>query len=467
MDDDTLCTFNGIDGATGEYLQPPLSVRQLADLARREPRYQFSGATRAEASPSREKGPRPGIDPRRLEQSGWGVVFPDGAARPEVREALAPLLELRKSQATRRRKGRYRELSYREGESKTGFLARNGSAPGPVEPDRLPYYLLLVGHPEEIPFEFQYQLDVQYAVGRLHFETLEEYERYARTVVEAETGKLRRSPSAVVFGPSNPNDSNTSLSANHLAGPLATTLAHQLPGWSVHQALREEATKGRLSAFLEGDEAPALLFTAGHGMGFKPGNPLQESFQGSLICQDWPGPGNPVQREHYFSADDLSTQARVAGMLAFHFSCYGAGTPRGDNFGSQDSPREIASHPFLSRLAKSLLAHPGGGALAVVGHIERAWSWSFRGLRDKGYVFRTVFESAFKRLTEGYPIGFVMEDFNGCYAELASDLDEEVRSSRPDGNLRLARLWTYRNDARNYVVLGDPAVRLAVPEAGR
>jgi hypothetical protein len=464
MDDSTLCVFNGVDGATGEYLSPALSVGQVADLARREPRYQLSAAVSRSPNVSRDKGPVSWVDdPRRLEQAGWGVIFAPGANRPEVREALEPLLAHRREQASQVREGRYKALTYTPGESKTAFLVRHGSAPGPADPDRMPYYLLLVGDPEEIPFELQYQLDVQYAVGRIHFDTVEEYAQYAHAVVAAETGRRRRSPAAAIFGPRNPNDQASALSSEHLAAPLARSLADQLPGWTIRAALAEDAKKARLTAFLEGDDSPAFLFTAGHGLGFRRGDSRQEPLQGSLICGDWPGPGHTPQQEHYFGADDVTANARIAGMIAFHFSCYGAGTPRYSNFAaSPEEQNEIAPHAFLSRLARRLLAHPAGGALAVVGHVERAWSWSFRGLDEGGHAFRSVFESALKRLTKGYPIGFAMEDFNVCYAELASDLDDEIRRVRDGNDARLAGLWTGRNDARNYALLGDPAVRLAV-----
>src|SRR6185369_7057447 len=119
---------------------------------------------------------------------------------------------------------------------------------------------------------------------------------------------------------------------------------------------------------------PAFLFTASHGMGFPLGHPKQSDSQGALLCQDWPGLGQ-IGPEHYFAASDLTDEARVHGMIAFHFACYGAGTPAFDRFIYEpgESPEPIAKEAFISALPKKLLSHSKGGALAVIGHVERAW----------------------------------------------------------------------------------------------
>src|SRR5262249_26997061 len=151
-------------------------------------------------------------------------------------------------------------------------------------------YLLLVGSPESIPFQVQYQLDVQYAVGRIHFDTAEEYENYANTVVAAEKGKLRRPRKVSLFGVRNRGDVATQLSADHLIAPLAESLSQNEKQWATQWLLGPECTRAALLDLLQTDEAPALLVSASHGVGFSKDDPCQLRQQGAILCQDWPGP---------------------------------------------------------------------------------------------------------------------------------------------------------------------------------
>ena len=443
MEEEQILFFNGIEGESGEYLRPPRSFR---------------------ISPGPERKPRivrDDVNLKNLAESGWGIVFAQGdPMEPAIREALQPLLERRRKQASLLCEGRYREctgeLAYVPGEEKHDFLARLKTGPGTVDPDHVPYYLLLVGDPKVIPFPFQYQLDMPCAVGRIHFDTLDEYERYARSVVETETKPPLRPRKTVLFGPRHQDDPPTDISLQHLLEPLRQEL-NKWKDWETSAIVAAKATKARLGSLLGGAETPSLLFTGGHGVGFDCGHPRQKQCQGALLCQEWAGPGHSAPRDCYFSGDDLEDAGSLSGLISFHFACYSAGTPAYDGF-SEDDEVQISPEPFVARLPQRMLAHPKGGALAVVGHVDQACESSFLWKTAGSQVL--TFAHTLWRLQDDYPIGAAMDPMNQRYMEISSD----VFSRRGKGEAKEweAFLRMACQDASNYVIVGDPAVRLPV-----
>ena len=460
--------FNGVDATSGDYLLPPMPAATVSLAARGEvvdPEHLRELRERHWAASEAFLGVKGGVDPTDLAQSGWGVVFAaDGD--PAVREALTDLLEHRRAHAG----ARFREFSgadaYRPGESKQDFLARHGAGPGAVDPTRVPYYLMLVGSPMEIPYRVQYQLDVQFAVGRLDLESPDAYASYARSVVAAESGTPTRRGSAALFAPENRDDPATALTVSTLVAPLTETLKSQ-SAWTVDVSTQAQATKDCLVRLVNDEGGPALLFSASHGLGFPTDHPEQRARQGALVCQEWEGPYSkcPVGTEQSFAADDVADDAELSGLLCFMFACFGGGTPQFDDFAARTpgTREQLASESFGAALPKRLLGHPRGGALAVIAHVDRAWSYSFQWPSVGAQT--AVYESALLRLLDGKPVGYALEYFNERYAELASDLSvmlEDIRYGKVADDLQLAGAWTANNDARGFAIFGDPAVRMAV-----
>ena len=481
--DEELLYFNGINGATGGYLLEPVTAAELGRVALGQKEEKARLDELAYRKARAEEGHyaiAEGYDPQDLSQTGWGVIFPaiwEDDELSAVREALSELINHRQKQSGALFREYSGEEGYIPGESKDQFTDRHGAGSGDVKPEQIPYYLLIVGDPQTIPYQFQYELDVAYAVGRIHFDTLDEYAQYARSVVTAETSQeLKLKRQAVFFPVSNPDDKATNLSADLLIKPMVEQLKirkpkDERPDWDLMTLSPEECTKNRLGQLLGGTETPAFLFTASHGMGFPKDHAYQLPFQGALLCQDWPGPrvrAAEVSRDYYFGAEDVASNASLLGLVSFHFACYGAGTPYWDDYSKQafTTRTPIAPHAFLAALPRRLLSHPKGGALAVVGHVERAWTYSFNW-KDAGSQTAS-FESTLYGIMAGKPVGLALERMNMRYAEVATTLSGLIERAeyqpKKVSPYDLAGQWTAQNDARGYALLGDPAVRLPMAQ---
>ena len=109
MSSDTL-TFNGINGVSREYLLPPMTPGNISALIRGEERdeAQISELKQWYQRSKEEKlGTMEGVDSKKLEETGWGVIF-DHNADPRVREHLKELLDHRREQATRKKEDCHR-----------------------------------------------------------------------------------------------------------------------------------------------------------------------------------------------------------------------------------------------------------------------------------------------------------------------------------------------------------------------
>ncbi len=478
--DNKLLYFNGINGATGAYGVEPQSGANLAAVIKETPKPENLGELKIKQnSPFPIKPPN---DATLLNEAGWAVIF-HADANPDVKHALGELLALRQEQAGERFKIYEGPAGYQPGETKADFCNRHGVGGGPADPEQMPYYVLIVGGPDKISYEFQYQLDVMRGVGRIHFDDLQDYARYARNIKLAESGQVKLPRRASFFGVKNPDDKATQLSSKYLVRPLHKKLQKRQPfvrwvdegdvkkkmslDWQFDTLLAEQATKAQLMSLLGGEQTPAFLFTASHGMEFPLNDSRQIPHQGALLCQNWPGPDEwrgEIPQDFYLAGDDLGSDTNLLGLIAFFFACYGAGTPQLDQFAKQafkDQRETIAPRDFVGNLPKQMLRQ---GALAVVGHVERAWGYSF--VSPEAGAQTGVFESTLLQLLRGDPVGWTTENPNMRYAELSSDLslDLERLGYNPNymNDYDLAQKWTANNDARGYIVIGDPAARLPI-----
>lgn len=416
-----------------------------------------------------------GGDPDNLPRQRWGVVAPEGSSGDTLLELVAPLIEWRE-----RIQGdpvvRLRASEKQDLETAARWLSRQFRNEQMDEKNR-PRYLLLLGDLNGLSLELQQVLSTNAFVGRLVFSSAEGYRAYCAKVLRWESAEARGSPRprALLYS-ARDGSSATDIAYEVLMGPAFEHIRERwpvdLPDVEPQEIIDHRgASTARWLDWVTRAE-PGVMLSLSHGLGSGwTSLEQQRALQGALV----------LSRNELMRASEWRTRTFLPGGIWFCLACYGAGTPGRSSYMpwlqqlravDLDAARVLDSgipqdgaEPFVAALPQAVLANPDG-PLAVIGHVDLAWTSTFS---DRGNVAFSRFLGVLRTLVEGRRVGNALHSLLRFHAEalipLTALLMREERAlaegrASPVDPIEKARSWMLCQDLSNYVLLGDPAVRL-------
>jgi hypothetical protein len=403
-------------------------------------------------------------------QAGWTfLVAKNDPRRAEITEVLKPLAKHRGMEDPSA------PLVF-EAETQDGWgdwLQENYYA-RELEAKKVPQYVLMVGGPDLLPFHFQSLMDTIANVGRLEFDSLVTLKQYVEKVIRLEsTQDPVVKKEAILFAPDGGMNDPTYFSREFMVKPLNDHIKKQL-NFQTTALMGDDATKQKLVKALSGAR-PSLVYTASHGLGLT-GEPMdqQKRYNGAICCQS----RGQLTAQDLFGADDVPIDTPfLEGAVFFQFACYGYGTPAQSDYAHwlDNVPEKYADADFIAALPKRLVGHPRG-PIAYVGHLDTAFLHGFTDqndpyIMDRWHARIQPFLHAVNQFLEVQPSGLAMEDMNKKYSfynVMLNRVYDRLKSGTfkwtPETERRFVDDWIIRSDAQNYMIFGDPAARLRIPE---
>jgi hypothetical protein len=461
----------GIDYSTRELLVPPIEEEKFVEAVTESLERNKDELARARAAATTGVTYRDEIERQREPdlgnplEAGWTILVNEADPNGDVLlEALRPLAEKRGMRDPAS------PLLFR-GEPQLEWQSWLDLNYSPFLTEDLPYYVLIAGDPDQVPFHFQAFLDSVAAVGRVAFDSVDHLQHYVEKLIRLEEADDPAAEHEIAFfAPDAGEDDPTYFSRRYLAEPLIARVRER-HGFEPRAMVAADATKERLQETVLTTRA-ALVYTASHGVGAQ-NEPLETQVRvnGAIVCQP-----SDAGDSDLFTADDIPLGDPVLeGSVFFQFACFGYGTPaESDYMHWLGAPELNSDRDFVAALPKRLLAHPRG-PIAFVGHVDTAWLHGFDDPENPYVIERAhprlmPFAKAVDSLLETRPLGLALEWMNRRYATgsavLSSALD---RMRRPGGSFDqemragIADAFIFRSDAQNYHVFGDPAARLRIP----
>lgn len=467
---------------------PPLELL-LSDAADRTPVLDHGLPASALLAPP-APGEPPGVsslmldapdrDPNALALQRWGVVAPEGPAGDRMLAAIEPLIRHREAEQG----APARIFRVPPGLSLLDAMRwRDRHLRDERLPQReRPRYLLLLGDLEQTSLELQHTLAHGGCVGRLSLADDDAHAAYAAKVVawEHTSRELPRLLSFTVHD----GTSATGAGHRHLMRPCSDYVERERQAGALALAdavtIPHDDDPRPLLGAAAASEA-SLLLSLSHGLGAPRRGwtdaAHQRRTQGALCL----GPDCAP-----LTAETLAGATFLPGGLWLMIACFGAGTPATSAYAAwlaslPDRDEAIARDvlrslpgpgepPFLAALPRAALASPHG-PLAVIAHIDLAWTFAFTDDRTTraSRIFDTM-RAALAGARFGVALDVLMESYRLTNDDLTNRYQlrrDAARFDAPDptDDRQLASLWMRRNDLRGYVLLGDPAAHLPLTRA--
>lgn len=404
---------------------------------------------------------------------GWGLVLADGVAIPPDLERL------------RQHRGNAPVFRYRPGSKYAYTVLRNYEAQKDVDVNAspkgtaagaLPYYLLIYGSPEAVPWRLQYILNTNRCVGRLDLDATG-LSRYVTALIdrwedgEATRGGVRARETLVwsVVHEGGDSPDITVLMRDSVATPVLSRMRDDPDIGARAQMLDGgAATAARLTEAVV-DHQPGLVVTTSHGQtGPLSDRDAMASRLGVLVDQEYAAVPEP----------ELASRTRVDGTVWYAHACCSAGSDAESSFAHLFD--EATTAGTVLRAVASLGSRTGplprallGSAVpirAFIGHVEPTFDWTLRqpfsGQHLTSALVRALYDEMFRADDLPTPIGHCFREwFSLTGGLLIKSQEARAAFNRGDDNRDLL-LW-YQLAARDVVstvILGDPA--LPLPPAG-
>lgn len=442
-------------------------------VAPRDAAFDTWGATGKRAPPKKLLAPAD-VDPGnwRDPSIGWGVILPESNA-PAADKALALDAPdcVRTLIATRNNAPVFRY----DASLPPGVLRRYASGGSFSDPsvagmrgmaaNAIPKFLLIIASPAEIPWSFQYRLQLDAAVGRLDLDPagLEHY--ITALLGEWTTADVVRATPvvwAVDHGPQDITRLMRKTIADRLANAFVTDAGHEFTMQG--GALADATSTG--SALMDALVArkPAFIATSSHGATGPLDNPAAMALQ----------LGIPVDRDHTpLPLASLTNTWSPHGSIWYAHACCSAGCDAVSSFAGVAPPASTLSQTLTALGAlgaqsaplPKLLLGQQSPARAFIGHVEPTFDWTLRDTRNGQTTTAHIIDAFYGQLHRASrpPIGLAMQAYyrgvGGLWRDVANARDD-VNAFKAGSVDNLRRLRLIASDLESMVLLGDPTVTI-------